>query len=279
MDRFLLPFVKEHCLTYLPPESDFIKLKAVFLRKVHPLFPIIPTEALSGDLSDPCNVVLRQVVCIAASADADSLPYLRLTNRGPDLLNPADFSQSLSSAVRAILETSIITDRVLHIRALAILSLYAQPTCSEEEDLPAQLGGKAIHHIQTLGLHLLGYDAPNVDDLENLFCATWALDRINSMVYARPCLFNQRDIGTNLSACIQKRPPCFRLLLNIIQWLDQVIELYCPGPSAEASGLKKVAYVDLPVLEGMIVEADALGVPSHLIGQYPNAAIKCRKQS
>jgi hypothetical protein len=170
--------------------------------------------------------------------------------------------------VRAILETSIIADRVLHIRALALLSLYTQPTCAEEADLPAQLGGRAIQHIQTLGLHLLRYDAPNSDDLETLFCAVWALDRINGAVYGRPYLLHERDIGANLDACIKRCPPCFRLLLLVCQWLDHVVELYRPGPSAEATGLQKIAYIDLPVLEAMIVDADALKVPSSLIGQY-----------
>lgn len=265
MDRFLLPFVKEHCLTCLPPNAEFARLKALYVQKIHPIFPIVPLDALNTNKSDPSTILLRQLVSLAAGTDPDTAQSLRLENQGANLLSPQDFSQSLSSSVRAILETSIIPDRVLHIRALTVLSLYAQPTCAEEADLPAQLGSRAIHHIQTLGLHLLRYDAPNCDDLEELFCAVWALDRINGAMYGRPCLLHERDIGANLDACIRKRPSCFRLLLLVVQWLEQVVELYRPGPSAEASGLEKVAYIDLPVLEAMIVNADALKVPSSLI--------------
>ncbi|KAM5357834.1 hypothetical protein ACJZ2D_015863 [Fusarium nematophilum] len=265
MDQFLLPFVREHCLSCLPPEKDFRKMKRLYLHKIHPIFPIIPETALDGAADEPTSIVLRQLVCLGASTDPSMSRYLRLKNRGDDVLPCQDFMQSISSAVRAILETSIITDRVLHIRALVMLSLYTQPSSSEEADLPAQLGGRAIHHIQTLGLHLLKYDAPNCEELETLFCAVWAVDRINAAAYGRPCLMHERDIGANLDGCIKKRPPCFRLLLSVIQWLDQVIELYRPGPSAEASGLDKVAYIDLPVLEAMIVNADALKVPGSLI--------------
>ncbi|KAM4065717.1 fungal specific transcription factor [Hirsutella rhossiliensis] len=265
MDRFLLPFVREHCLSFLPPEEDFAKIRAIFINKIHPIFPVISINALGGSLENPCNVVLRQLVCMSASTDPESSQYLRLRSRGQDPLPSNEYSQSLSSAVRAILETSIITDRVLHIQALVLLSLYTQPTCAEEADLPAQFAGRAIHHIHTLGLHLLRYDAPNCDDLNNLFCVVWALDRINAAVYGRPCLIHERDIGADLEACIKKRPPCFRLFLSVVQWLDQVIELYRPGPSAEVSGLNKIAYIDLPVLEAMIVDADALNVPSSLI--------------
>ena len=275
MDRFLLPFVKEHCLCRLPPESDFHRLKMVYIQKVHPIFPIIPVADLDNNSSHPCNVVLRQLVCLAAAADPEMAPHLRLAGRGGDVLAPQDFSHDISSAVRAILETSLITDRVLHIQALVMLSLYTQPTCPEEADLPAQLGGRAIHHIQTLGLHLLRYDAPNCDDLENLFCCVWALDRINAAVYGRPCLIHERDIGADIATCIKKRPPGCRLFLSVVQWLDSVIELYRPGPSEEASGSEKIAYIDLPVLEAMIVDADALKVPSPIIGK---CAIKKEKR-
>ncbi|KJZ79682.1 hypothetical protein HIM_01151 [Hirsutella minnesotensis 3608] len=265
MDRFLLPFVREHCLSSLPPDEDYIRMKQIFLTKIHPIFPVVSTATLDINLENPCNVVLRQLVCLSACTDPEMSQSLRLRNQGSSILSPSEYSQALSSAVRAILETSIITDRVLHIQALVVLSLYSQPTCAEEADLPAQLGGRAIHHIQTLGLHLLRYDAPNCEELNNIFCVVWALDRINAAVYGRPCLIHERDIGADLEACIRKRPPCFRLFLSVVQWLDQVIELYRPGPSAEASGFDKIAYIDLPVLEAMIVDADALRVPSSLI--------------
>ncbi|KAH0529366.1 hypothetical protein TsFJ059_004120 [Trichoderma semiorbis] len=265
MDSFMLPFVREHCLSCLPPEEDYARLKAVFLQRVHPIFPVIPEAALNGPTDNPSSIVLRQLACLAAGSDPQMTPYLRLKNKGPSPLRPSEFSSALSSSVRAILETSIIPDRVVHIQALTMLSLYTQPTCAEESDLPAQLGGRAIHHIQTLGLHLLRYDGPNFGDLENLFCAVWALDRINAAMYGRPCLIHERDIGADLDACIKKRQPAFRLLLSVAQWLDKVVELYRPGPSAQVSGFDKVAYIDLPVLEAMIVDADALKVPTSLI--------------
>ncbi|KAH6605827.1 hypothetical protein Trco_004980 [Trichoderma cornu-damae] len=265
MDSFMLPWVREHCLSCLPPEEDYARLKATFLQKVHPIFPVIPEAALSGPTDNPANIVLRQLACLAAGSDPDMTPYLRLKNKGLSPLRPAEYSTALSSSIRAILETSIIPDRVIHIQALTMLSLYTQPTCAEESDLPAQLGGRAIHHIQTLGLHLLRYDGPNFGDLENLFCAVWALDRINAAMYGRPCLIHERDIGADLDACIKKRQPAFRLLLSVAQWLDKVVELYRPGTSAQVTGFDKVAYIDLPVLEAMIVDADALRVPASLI--------------
>lgn len=272
MDRFLLPFVKEYCLTCLPPEADLVKLRAVYKQKIHPIFPIVPLAAMDdpGPIGrNPASVILQQLICLAAGTDPEMGPHLRLPRHGqPEdthLLSPQEFSRTLSSSVRTTLDTSIVTDRVLHIRALTMLSLYTQPSTAEETDLPAQLGGRAIHHVQTLGLHILRYEGPHHEELENLFCAVWAIDRINSAIYGIPCLIHERDIGADLQASFRRRPPCFRLLLLIVQWLDHVIGLYRPGPSEQAT-FKKINYIDLPVLEGMIVEAEALTVPSPLIG-------------
>ncbi|KAG6122376.1 hypothetical protein E4U13_002534 [Claviceps humidiphila] len=265
MDQFLLSFVRQHCLSCLPPPEDFARLQHAYIQKMHPIFPVIPIHKLENSLDHPSSIILRQLVCLAAAADPTLTEHFRLQNRGPGLLSAQIFSQTLSSSVRAVLETSLITERALHIQALIMLSLYTQPACVEEADLPAQLGGRAIHHVQTLGLHLERCDAPRDEELENLFCCAWALDRINAAEYGRPCLIHERDIGVDLEAYIQKRPPCFRLFLSIVQWLDQVVELYRPGPSAEVSGFEKIAYIDLPVLEAMIVGADALKVPSSLL--------------
>lgn len=261
MDRFLIPYVREHCLSCLPPDEDFAKIKAIFIHKIHPIYPVISVAALKESVETPTDVVLRQLICLSASTDPASAPYLRLRNRGRDPFSFKDFSQALSSAVRAVLETSIITDRVLHIQALVVLSLYAQPTCAEEADLPAQLGGRAIIILQTLGLHNLQHDAVDCDELKNLFCIVWALDRLNAAVHGRPCLIHERDVGADLEACIKQRPPCFRLFLSVVSWLDQVIQLYRPT----ASGLNNITYIDLPVLEALIVDAEALQVPSSLI--------------
>ncbi|CAG9941667.1 unnamed protein product [Clonostachys rosea f. rosea IK726] len=266
MDRVLLPFVKKHFLCLFPPERDFQKLKTLFVQKVHPLFPVVPIECLDGALSDPTTVVLRQLVSLAAGTDPETSQNLRLGDSPSVLLSPQEFSEKLSSAVRAILETSLIPDRILHIRALAMLSFYTQPTCAEEADLPALLGGRAIHHIHTLGLHhLVRYQGPNSDDLENLYCAVWAMDRINGAMYGRPYLIHERDTAANIDEIIKRRSPCFRLFLSVVQWLDQVVDLYRPGLSSDAISMQKVAYIDLPVLEAMIVEADALRVPPNLI--------------
>ncbi|KAK2055467.1 fungal-specific transcription factor domain-containing protein [Colletotrichum caudatum] len=259
VDKVLLPFVRENCLRCVPPDKDFRHLHRVYREKIHPIFALIPEDVVD-DGDSPTAIVMRQVVSLAAAADPEMKSHLRLANQGNKKLSYHDFSQTLSGSVRTILETSLITDRTVHIRALCMLSLYVQPSSADEADLPAQLGAMAAHHSQTLGLHLFH---SSDDALETLFCAVWALDRINAAAYGRPCVLHEGDIGPGLRDCFRRQQPCFRLFLSVVQWLDKVIELYRPGVIAQS--LESKPYIDLPVLEPMILEAEALQVSTPLL--------------
>lgn len=271
IDKVLLPYVKQNCLTCIPPEKDYKHLHKVYRDKIHPIFGLIPDEALD-DGDSPAAIVMRQVVCLAAATDPDMKSHLRLATQGNKRLSYQDFSQTLSSSIRAILDTSLISDRTIHIRALCMLSLYAQPSGADEADLPAQLGARAAHHSQTLGLHL--FHSSN-DSLDTLFCAVWALDRINAATYGRPCVLHEGDIGPGLDDCFRRQAPCFQLFLSVVQWLDKVIELYRPGVIAQS--LEAKPFIDLPVLEPMILEANALQVPTPLLGMFKNCSSNTRQ--
>ncbi|KAM0324864.1 hypothetical protein ACHAQA_007830 [Verticillium albo-atrum] len=259
-DQILLPYVKEHCLTCVPPEREFRQLKKVYARKIHPIYALVPDSALTDDDS-PATIVLRQVISLAAATDPSMANYLKLSNKGPDKLSFTEFSLALSGAVRTTLATSLIIDRTVHIRALCMLSLYFQPSSLEESEVPAQFYAEAIHHTQTLGLHLLRTGDPA---LETLFCAVWAVDKINSAAYGRPRLLHERDFAATLEECFSRQEPAFRLYLSVSRWLDRTIDLYRPAASAHALGDLK-PFVELPVLEPMIVEANALEVPTHIL--------------
>ncbi|KAF6810505.1 hypothetical protein CSOJ01_06317 [Colletotrichum sojae] len=259
IDKVLLPFVKTSCLTCVPPEKDFKHLHKVYREKIHPIFALVPEDVID-DGDSPSAIVMRQVVSLAAASDPDMKHHLRLANHGNKKMSYQDFHQELSGSIRTILETSLIPDRTIHIRALCMLSLYIQPSGADEADLPAQLGARAVHHSQTLGLQLFH---TSDDTLDTLFCAVWALDRINAATYGRPSVLHERDIGPGLEDCFRRQSPCFRLLLSVVQWLDKVIELYRPGVIAQS--LETKPFIDLPVLEPMILEAGALEVPTPLL--------------
>lgn len=268
IDHFFTPFVREHCLTTLPDDADFVHLKALYTAKIHPLFPALPLSALDGSLLEPANVLIRQLVSLAAAADPDAAPYLRLKNKGPDLLSAREYSEALASSVRATMETSLITDRVLHIRALVMLSLYAQPTCADDTDLPVQFSSRAVHHIFALGMHHSFSDGPDTNDLETLLCCVWALDRINAAVHGCPSFMHERDMSAGLGRSFRKQPACFRLFLSVVQWLDQILDLYRPESRRKDAELESTTVINVPDFETMVIDEDALAVPAPLLGMF-----------
>ncbi|KAL5601461.1 hypothetical protein BROUX41_002556 [Berkeleyomyces rouxiae] len=262
LDRFFLPFVYSECLPCLPPPRQFAALRSLFLRRIHPLFPVIPESVLFSDATDAGTIVLKQAVCVAAATHPAMSPHFVLANHGDCVLSFHEFTSTLCTAAQAALQSTIISDRFVLIRAYLMLSLYAQPSSVDEMDLPAVLLGLAMHHTHTLGLQVR--DDADAEMIQ-LYCALWALDKLNAAIYGRPSLVQDHDMSVKITDWISQCPPCFRLLLLIVEWLNKVIELYRPGPSKEASDYEKISSVDLPVLEKLILEADALKVQPTLL--------------
>ncbi|KAL2887617.1 hypothetical protein HOO65_050738 [Ceratocystis lukuohia] len=271
LDKFFLPFIYRECLPCLPPPRQFAALRSLFLRRIHPLFPVIPETSLFSEATDAGTIVLKQAICVAAATHPAMSPHFVLANRGADcVLSFHEFTSTLCTAAQATLQSTVIGDRFVQIRAYLMLSLYAQPSSVDEMDLPAVLLGLAMHHTHTLGLQVR--DDADAEMIQ-LYCALWALDKLNAAIYGRPSLVQDHDMSVNITDWISQCPPCFRLLLMIVDWLNKVIELYRPGPSKEASDYEKISSVDLPVLEKLILEADALKVQPTLL-EYRAATIE-----
>lgn len=280
--------VLNHCLTCVPPEPEWSVLKRIYLQRLDPLFPAI-SSLLSHDAtplpsSDPTAAILvRQVASLAAAADPEATAYLRLSPDGP-LLTPQQFRANLTSAVHATLDAGLVTDRMLLVRLLLVLSMYVQPCSPEEADLPALLFVRASHHLQTLGHHIGGPDEEADPDgyaeVRTVYCCVWALDRLTAAFYGRACILHERDIGWDMEKIVGERaaystgssssprsrqlPPAFRVFLGIARLLDQVIDMYRPTKKV---GVEELLMVDLPILEQMIIDTDATEVPSGLLGE------------
>jgi hypothetical protein len=260
--------VRESLSTYLqtqflhcaPPTPHFNALKDIYLRKVHPIFPILDQWNFSVDDVSPSTTIMKQALCLAASTNWEAAPHLRLGSDGP-LLTHQEFSRRLSATMRSAIDFGLVTDKLVLIRALAVLSLFMQTSNNLEEDLPALLSSRAIHHMQTLGLHQLraGQDS---DTIETLFCALWTLDRLTAAFYGRPVVLHENDIGRDLDACTKKQEPCFRLFLMVVRWLDKVISLYRPNSTTSVTQLA----IEMPDFEDMIVAAETTRVPDTILG-------------
>ncbi|KAI0179624.1 hypothetical protein GGR52DRAFT_206664 [Hypoxylon sp. FL1284] len=253
----LKAYVWKHCLSCSPPPSDYAVLLRIYLEKLDPVFPILGRPLLPPPEDEVGEKVLQQIVSLAAAPDPEATNHLRLSPEG-SLLSRHDFSTSLSNSIQAIIDAGVVTDRVFLTRILAALSLYMQPSCPEEADVPALLNNRAIHQMHTLGLQMASSDShANNQTTRTLFCCLWALDRINSAFYGRACLIHERDVGWDLKDCITAQEPSFRLFLMVVELLDKVIGLYRPGNRQE-----KEIIIELPIFEQMIVDAGAVRVPS-----------------
>jgi len=253
-------YLQKECLSLLPPKEDYLKLEDVFFDRIHPVFPVLDTSILKGDDQTSVVAILsRQVACLAAATDSSVARHLRLHPDG-QVLSFQEFHHRLSTAILAVVDADVLSNRLDVVRILIIVALFYQPSSGSERDRAALLCSRAVHHFHTLGAHLQGYRPQKPDEnIEQLFCALWALDRLCATFYARPCLIHDRDIDRSLDDCIAEQPPCFRLLMKIIQCLDKVITLYRPR--------QPFVLIDLPVFEVLMVDAGAEKLPTRLLGE------------
>ncbi|KAI1189466.1 hypothetical protein F5B17DRAFT_199017 [Nemania serpens] len=253
----LRSYLWNHCLPCRAPTSEYAVLRRIYFEKLNPLFPIFEDLSVCNVPDEPTDILVQQVISLAAAADPEAIQHLRVSPNGP-LLSRQEFCACLSNSVLTTLDAGIVTDRIWLTRLSAALSLYTQPTSVEEADTPTLLNSRAVHQMHTLGLHM-GTDVGHHkrDEVGTLFCCLWALDRLTSAFYGRACLIHERDVGWNIDDCIRAQAPPFRLLLMIINLLDQVIGAHRPGTRPP-----KPVLIELPIFEQMVLDAGALRMPS-----------------
>ncbi|KAF7541502.1 hypothetical protein G7054_g614 [Neopestalotiopsis clavispora] len=271
MQGILLEQVQNKYQYCMPAPHDWYALRQIYLEKQDPLYPVISVSLAEGQ--DAGSILVRQVISLAAAANSQATPHLRLHPHGI-LLSRPEFTSALSVAIYTTVESGVVTDRVLLIRVLLLFSMYMQPTCTEEADMPTAIYAKAAHIFMTLGLHLdMGAAEADHEELRSLFLCTWALDRLNSAIYGRSCTVHERDIGWNFDESIKQQNPPFRLLLSVVKLLEDVIGLYRIQKDKE--------YIDMPILEQLIIDADATQVSENLLSTvevfyHAVAILSCR---
>ncbi|KAI1843448.1 hypothetical protein JX265_013330 [Neoarthrinium moseri] len=277
MLQVLQHYVHTQCLPCVPPNREWQTLRDLYFEKADPLFPVISFDLTNGPEMSPSAIVIRQVICLAAAINVESTPHLRLKPYGR-LLSRSEYTTHLSTAIHATIDSGLIQDRALLIRVRLLYSMYMQPTCPEEADLPTAVFAKAAHQLITLGFHIpMDETNSDVSQIRTLFLCTWALDRLNAAIYGRASIIHERDVGWDFDECIRKQEPPFRLFLMITRLLDEVFSLYRPTQKLHEEPL----YIDMPILEQLIVEAGATKVPNPLLATievfyHAVAILSCR---
>ncbi|OBR04734.1 fungal specific transcription factor domain-containing protein [Colletotrichum higginsianum IMI 349063] len=264
-------------LAVLPRQEHYDQLKAIYLRDVHRILPVMNVDLLERPTSTISQVLCKQAVCLAAGSNPGAKPYLTLGEHSSEALAYPEFALRLSSAIRKALGLGLVGDRVQAVAILVVLSLYTH--FSPDRHLSAELAAQAVNNAQTVGLHLENPPARSEDPayLTRLFCCVWAMDQLNAAFHGRPVIIHERDLGRNMEACIAEQDSCFRLFLEIIVLLACIIDLY--RPAAKNTGC--VVMENLPSFDSLVEKAQALGVESRLLASiellYHGVAIlSCR---
>ena len=262
IQNVLVPKLEQECLSVLPPPGDLDALCLLYFGKMQPVFPVIDeTKYRSLPLTTPARILLQQGVCLVASMNISMEGHLRLTDGGPRL-SYGEFGTRILAAMRLSVEMSLVTDKIVLISALALMSFFVEG--SEGRELSTHHSGRAVQYVHSLGLHLQGQHTDQVDGhAVSLFCCIWALDRLNAAFHGRPVLMHQRDLGRKLEECIDQQQPPFRLFLRVIVLLDKVIDIYRPMLSPDEAEWEG----DFPLFEDLMVRCASSRVPISLLSE------------
>lgn len=131
--------------------------------------------------------------------------------------------------------TPVKFDKVTLVRMLALLSIHNEgPDGAEEASLWL---AQAMHHSQTLGLHLSASFPPrDCKNMKLLFWCLWALDRLNAATNGRPIIMADNDIAIELFSPGESGFPAFEILVKIARVMNEVIAFYRPGNTPTVTG-------------------------------------------
>jgi len=264
VQKVLVPMLEQECRSTIPPQENIEALSKIYFEKVHPIFPVIDQAAYRNlNPTDPGYVLLQQGICLAASKNFGARPHLIIESSSSSLMSCRTFGEALSSTMRICIELGLVSNKIIIIQALALMSQYNDNAVGE--DIASQLCGRAVQHVQSLGIHLKGQREDHKDRSSiTLLCCIWAIDRMNAAFNGRPVLMHERDLRKDLDQCFEQQDPCFRVFLKVIELLDKVIELYRPLP---LSGDQPALNWDFPAFEDVVISCGGSQVSTSALGK------------
>ncbi|KAJ5233264.1 uncharacterized protein N7469_005030 [Penicillium citrinum] len=250
----------------LPPRQSQVVLMEIFFSRIHPLLPLVDEEDTRSQFENgELPIPLLQSICLVAAKDRSAAPFLFLGSN-PTLLPVEKFGQQLYKDAQQNMPNKRDGNRVLIIRILAILSLHEWgPNGPEDSSLTL---AQAVHHAQSIGLHLRGPDSESSLKAKSLFWCLWSLDKWNSVVDGRPVLIHDYDHGQKVTDVLPLFEPPFRIWLLIADQLGRVISTYRP----RLEGTRD-QFPDLSLFEEFVDTAEAWDIEPQLLelqGRQPS---------
>lgn len=256
--------LRQECLSILPSDYEFGIVMNLYRTKIDPIFPILQGDRLESHASMD-STVLKQCICLVAALDPQLRRHLRLPN-SERILSPIEFRAHIASAVKQALDMGFIQDNMVLLQVCALMGFYAdQANCSE---VSAHYASQAVHHTQTLGLHLgLPDDGARTEKSRRIFWCIWILDRLSAAANGRPILIHRQDMDAQIIDTYAEQSPPLKLHIRVAQFLDRVISKYRPQSTLSQSG-EQLLDVDI-TFEDMVREAGAVDVDSSILGKFP----------
>ncbi|KOS47700.1 hypothetical protein ACN38_g1328 [Penicillium nordicum] len=241
----------------LPPKDCEEALVDIYFRRIHPLLPLFDEDSVRNQhRAGRLPLRLVQAICLIAAKDQGAVPFLCL---GPNS-NPLPL-QKFST----ILYTDAMQNisrrpekKVLAIQILALLSLHEWGSTGSE-DCSLNLA-QAIHHAQTMGLHLLRPDQNSGTSPRGLFWCLWSLDRWNAAMDGRPLMIHDGDLSQRVDDVVSTFQSPFRVWLRIADKLGEVMNFYRPI----MKGMDQ-SELDLPSFEDIVEHCEAWDMPPYLL--------------
>ncbi|KAJ5555684.1 hypothetical protein N7535_008118 [Penicillium sp. DV-2018c] len=241
----------------LPPKQCQEALIDIYFRRIQPIVPLLDEDRVRVQQKDGgISRRLLQVICLVAAKDRSAAASLCLGSRS-DPLSLVEFSNILyADIIQSISRRS--EKKVLSIQILALLSLH-EWGATGSEDCSLNLA-QAIHHAQTIGLHLIRRER-SPDALQTgLFWCLWSLDRWNAAMNGRPLMINDDDLSQGVEDVIAGFQSPFRVWLRIADKLGQVIRFYRPA----MRGVDRSEF-DLPCFEELVEQCEAFDMAPALL--------------
>ncbi|OQN99978.1 hypothetical protein B0A48_14183 [Cryoendolithus antarcticus] len=246
-----------------PSASQISGLVDVYFRKFNPILPLLDEAAfLSAHSAGSVPDVLLFAICLVAAKDKDAEPFLFDPAVAGVAIPPRDFCHGLYTLIKSRPVSLGQYDRVTLIRLHALLGLYNDgPEGYEGASVAMTM---AMHHCQTLGIHL-GQQAsqPGKDGrpMKLLFWCVWILDRFNAAGNGRPIMMADEDIAIETFVQGESGYPAFEVLLKICEVINRVISFYRPGNPPTVTGWEE----HFPAFEEIVEDCAAWDLPSSML--------------
>ncbi|CAG8956785.1 hypothetical protein HYFRA_00011174 [Hymenoscyphus fraxineus] len=241
---------------------DEAALIDIYFLRVNTILPILVESEFREEYS--CSRLpqpLVHAVCLTAAKDIRAKSHLSFLDVS-SMMNTRDFSRLLYDSIVKEIQKIPRYEKLSLIRILTLISLHSEgPDGAEHASMHL---AQAIHHAQTMGLHLARDSASggNVAQVK-LFWCIWSLDKLNAATNGRPVMINDKDLSVPdfISEVGLDLDKPFQVWLRIAKLLHEVIDLYRPTAPAFSTGWEHA----FPGFQDIVLEFEAWSVDTTIL--------------